>query len=235
MKKFFYLVLVICSFTLIPQILLAQTPYFDKHLDEYKPHLVSDMVPKELLNFKPVSFKFYGTTITEIKAKTKDGSSRKSDEKESGKLLHFEWQFKGRLVSLDYYVVSWDDAQKHFGGKKVHPNVYAYLRLVEDKIQSVCLTKDSNCPHLFVDSSLPEEHQKCDFYANPDKINTIPNQSYHYIYQQCSGAGNQRHYGLYVGLWSYANVFIKVHANDLNILKQIGNSAVDKLKSAKVE
>ncbi|WP_297211422.1 MULTISPECIES: hypothetical protein [Thermodesulfovibrio] len=235
MREYFYflsILLILISQTLVAQ---AQTPYFEKSLDEYNPPLVSDMVPKELLNFKPVSFKFYGGTITELKATTKGGLSRKTDEREHGKKLHFEWPIKGKLVTLDYYVVSWENAQKYFGGKKVHPNTYAYLEIIGKKIRNVC--SGGNCPHLFVESNLPEEHNKCDFYASPDKISTIPFKSNYYIYKQCAMAGGQKFYNIYVGLWSYANVFIEVTAYDIDTLKKLGESAVAKLmgKSLSVE
>lgn len=235
MRKFFYffsILLILMSHVFIAQ---AQTPYFDKSLDEYNPPLVSDMVPKELLNFKPVSFSFYGGTITELKATTKGGLSRKSDEQEYGKKLHFEWPIKGDLVTLDYYVVSWENAKKYYGGKKVHPNTYAYLKIIGDKFKSVCL--GGNCPHLFVESNIPMEHQKCDFYANPDKITVPPTNPNYYIYKQCTMSGGKPFYNVYKGLWSYANVFIEVSAYDINTLKKIGESAVAKLmgKSIPIE
>lgn len=232
MQKYFYflpILLILISQTLVAQ---AQTPYFEKSLDEYNPPLISEMVPKELLNFKPVSFKFYGDTITELKATTKGGLSRKTDEREHGKKLHFEWPIKGKLVTLDYYVVSWENAQKYYGGKKVHPNSYAYLKIIGRKINSVC--SGGNCPHLFVESNLPEEHNKCDFYASPDKISTIPLKSNYYIYKQCAMAGGQKFYSTYVGLWSYANVFIEVTAYDIDTLRKLGESAVAKLMGKSV-
>ncbi|WP_028842907.1 hypothetical protein [Thermodesulfovibrio yellowstonii] len=235
MRTYFYFLSIFLI--LIPQLLTAQsqTPYFEKSLDEYNPPLVSDMVPRELLNFKPVSFKFYGGTITELKATTKGGLSRKSDEQEYGKKLHFEWQIKGKLVTLDYYIVSWENAQKYFGGKKVHPNTYTYLKIIDKKIRNVC--SGGNCPHLFVESNLPDEHNKCDFYANPDKISPIPFKSNYYIYKQCAMAGGQKFYNIYVGLWSYANVFIEITAYDIDTLKKLGESAVAKLmgKSVPIE
>ncbi len=199
----------------------AQIDYFDKPLDEYKPHFIADIVPQELLKFQTHTTQ---GTVTKI-AFGNNGYSNKFDKTTSPDIpitLNFWIKINSKDLKLSYMQILKEDIKREatlYKYPEIDPKIKVYSTILS-RVSWPCSQKNLKN----IETNLPDEYTVCGVVFDSAKLQ-IPNYSdffYYILFDQDKK--------IYQAEFSYKNILISIETNDLELLKKTAQSALTKLR-----